>query len=46
VARAISLHPLRLDNYLLYAVSYFPARFITWLHNPVNRGQTNKMQLS
>jgi len=37
VAMAISLQPLRLDNYLLYTVSYFPARFINWLHrnNPV-----------
>jgi glycosyltransferase involved in cell wall biosynthesis len=32
VVRAISLHPLRLDNYLLYTVSYFPEKFITWLH--------------
>jgi glycosyltransferase involved in cell wall biosynthesis len=31
--RAISLHPLRLDNYLIYTVSYLPERFITWLHN-------------
>ena len=33
MVRAISLHPLRLDNYLIYTVSYFPERFITWLHN-------------
>jgi glycosyltransferase involved in cell wall biosynthesis len=33
VAKAISAHPLRLDNYLLYAVSYFPEKLITWLHN-------------
>jgi glycosyltransferase involved in cell wall biosynthesis len=33
MARAISLHPLRLDNYLIYTVSYLPERFITWLHN-------------
>jgi glycosyltransferase involved in cell wall biosynthesis len=32
VAMAISLHPLRLDNYLLYTVSYLPERFINWLH--------------
>ena len=32
MVRAISLHPFRLDNYLLYTVSYFPERFITWLH--------------
>jgi glycosyltransferase involved in cell wall biosynthesis len=32
VSRAISLHPFRLDNYLIYAISYFPERFINWLH--------------
>jgi len=32
VGRAISLYPFRLDNYLLYAVSYFPEKLITWLH--------------
>jgi glycosyltransferase involved in cell wall biosynthesis len=32
VMRAISLHPLRLDNYLLLFISYMPARFISWLH--------------
>jgi glycosyltransferase involved in cell wall biosynthesis len=32
VMRAISLHPLRLDNYLLYTISYFPEKFINWLH--------------
>ncbi|MDB5139912.1 MAG: hypothetical protein JWR12_1828 [Mucilaginibacter sp.] len=32
MSRAISLHPLRLDNYLLYTVSYFPEKFINWLH--------------
>lgn len=31
--RAILLHPLRLDNYLLYTVSYLPERFINWLHS-------------
>jgi glycosyltransferase involved in cell wall biosynthesis len=30
--RAISLHPFRLDNYLLYTVSYLPQKFINWLH--------------
>lgn len=30
--RAISIRPLRLDNYLLYAVSYMPESFIAWLH--------------
>jgi len=32
VIRAISLHPFRLDNYLLYTVSYLPERLILWLH--------------
>ena len=32
LVRAISLHPLRLDNYLIYSVSYLPERFIMWLH--------------
>ena len=32
VIRAITLHPFRLDNYLLFTASYLPERFITWLH--------------
>lgn len=32
VLRAISLHPFRLDNYLLYTVSYLPERLIAWFH--------------
>jgi len=32
VVRAISLHPLRFDNYLLYMASFFPERVIGWLH--------------
>jgi len=32
VARAISLHPLRFDNYLLYTLSYLPEKLINWLH--------------
>jgi hypothetical protein len=32
VRKAISIKPLRLDNYLLYAVSYMPEPFIAWLH--------------
>ena len=32
MARAIGLHPFRLDNYLIYAVSYLPAGLISWLH--------------
>jgi glycosyltransferase involved in cell wall biosynthesis len=46
MARAISLHPFRLDNYLLYTVSYFPERFITWLHNTISSDQTKNMQQS
>ncbi|MDB5030239.1 glycosyltransferase [Mucilaginibacter sp.] len=32
VKKAISIRPLRLDNYLLYTVSYLPEKFILWLH--------------
>ena len=32
VKQAIRIHPLRIDNYLLYVVSFLPARIITWLH--------------
>jgi glycosyltransferase involved in cell wall biosynthesis len=32
VARAIGLHPFRLDNYLLYTISYFPEKLINWIH--------------
>ena len=32
VRKAISIRPFRLDNYLLYAVSYMPETFISWLH--------------
>ncbi len=32
VRQAIGIRPLRFDNYLLYAVSYFPEPFIAWLH--------------
>ena len=32
VRKAISIRPLRLDNYLLYMVSYMPEAFIAWLH--------------
>ncbi|QEC80063.1 glycosyltransferase family 2 protein [Mucilaginibacter ginsenosidivorax] len=38
VARAISISPLRLDNYLLYIVSYLPERVINWLHKLVSGG--------
>ncbi|MGN6181656.1 MAG: glycosyltransferase family 2 protein [Mucilaginibacter sp.] len=32
MVKAISLHPFRFDNYLLYTVSYFPERLINWLY--------------
>lgn len=32
VIRAIGAHPLRFDNYLLYAISYFPEKFINWFY--------------
>ena len=32
MARAIALQPFRLDNYLLYTISYLPGRLINWLH--------------
>jgi len=32
IARAISIHPLRLDNYLFYTLSYMPEGLIAWLH--------------
>lgn len=32
VRRAISVTPLRFDNYLLYAASYLPESVIAWLH--------------
>lgn len=32
VRKAIGIRPFRFDNYLLYAVSYFPAPVIAWLH--------------
>jgi len=32
VIRAITAHPFRIDNYLLYAISYFPEKFINWFY--------------
>lgn len=32
VKKAIGLYPLRLENYLLYTVSYMPRWFVLWLH--------------
>lgn len=33
LAKAIRIYPLRLDNYVLFMLSYFPKPFITWLHS-------------
>ncbi len=35
LARAIQIHPFRLDNYALYLLSYFPASFINRVHKMV-----------
>jgi hypothetical protein len=32
VKKAIGIRPFRLDNYLLYTVSFLPERLILWLH--------------
>lgn len=32
VMKAISAHPLRFDNYLLFVISYFPENFINWFY--------------
>jgi glycosyltransferase involved in cell wall biosynthesis len=32
VKKAINIRPFRLDNYLLYTVSYLPEKIILWLH--------------
>ncbi len=32
VSRAIHAHPLRLDNYAIFAVSFLPPGLIRWLH--------------
>lgn len=32
LARAIKSHPVRLDNYLLFFLSFFPWPFLQWLH--------------
>jgi len=39
--KAIGLHPFRLDNYLFYTISYFPATFINWLY----KQNLNRVQL-
>jgi hypothetical protein len=33
LARAIRINPLRLDNYALFMLSFFPRTFISWLHS-------------
>lgn len=33
IVKAIAAHPFRLDNYLLYAISYFPEKFINWFYH-------------
>jgi glycosyltransferase involved in cell wall biosynthesis len=33
LAKAIRIYPLRLDNYALFLLSYFPKNFIHWLHS-------------
>ena len=35
IARAIDIHPLRLDNYLFYTLSFLPERTIIWLYQLV-----------
>jgi hypothetical protein len=32
LARSIQYYPFRLENYMLYLISYFPRSFINWLH--------------
>jgi len=32
VAKAISLQPLRLDNYIIYTISYLPEAIINWMY--------------
>jgi glycosyltransferase involved in cell wall biosynthesis len=41
VVKAIEIHPFRVDNYLLYVVSYFPENFINWLY----KKNLNRIQL-
>jgi glycosyltransferase involved in cell wall biosynthesis len=33
LSKAIRIHPLRLDNYAFYVLSFFPGKFIRWLHS-------------
>lgn len=42
MAKAISIHPLRLDNYLLYTLSYMPERLITLLHKITSLNQLSR----
>ena len=40
ITRAITLHPFRLENYLIYTISYFPQGFINWLYK-INNNRFN-----
>lgn len=40
--KAISVSPLRLDNYLLYTVSYLPEKLIIWLYNKMSSGRVSQ----
>lgn len=42
MAKAISIYPLRLDNYLLYTLSYMPEKLITWLHKVTSISQLTR----
>jgi len=42
MAKAISIHPLRLDNYLLYTLSYMPEKLIAWLHKITSVSQLTR----
>jgi len=42
MAKAISIHPLRLDNYLLYILSYLPEGLIAWLHKILSVNQLTR----
>ncbi|MDN3548010.1 glycosyltransferase family 2 protein [Mucilaginibacter aquaedulcis] len=40
--KAISVSPLRLNNYLLYTVSYLPEKLIIWLYNKMSSGRVSQ----
>lgn len=37
VVKAISLQPFRLDNYLIYTISYLPEKLISWIYKVSSR---------